>query len=148
MSELKESRAAREAAELAAAKEAARKRQEEAAFLNRPSFTAPLPDPMPAPPAPEAAESLDSAPDVPAQPEATEKPVAARKTAAPKKKGPMPWDGIPDYPVAKFSMLFSTVLDAKMVWIGQNVPGGMSKQQMVKQALSEWVEHKLTELQK
>jgi hypothetical protein len=35
-----------------------------------------------------------------------------------------------------------------MVWIGQNVPGGMSKQQMVKQALSEWVEHKLTELQK
>jgi hypothetical protein len=90
-----------------------------------------------------AAPADDSAPV-----ETVAKPPAARKTAPPKKADPMPWDEIPDVDTAKFSMLYSTVLDAKMVWIGQNMPGGKSKQKMVKEALSEWVEKKLRELTK
>jgi hypothetical protein len=126
------------------------------AYLAKGTQPAPVPGDTPAPP-PAAAVTLPQieeppqkageAPvepaDVPAAPKTAAKPPAARKTAP-----PMPWDELPDVDTAKFSMLYSTVLDAKMVWIGQNMPGGKSKQKMVKEALSEWVEKKLRELQK
>lgn len=150
MSEIKPklSRAEQEAAELKAIKEAqATRKAAETAFLETPSFkTAAAPAP-----APETAQEAPAATlDVEKEPETLTKPPAARKTSPTKGKTPepMPWDGLPDYPIAKFSMLFSTVLDAKMVYIGNNLPGGMSKQAMVKQALNEWVEKKLAEIAK
>jgi hypothetical protein len=104
-----------------------------------PAALAPAQKPLETP----AAPAHDSAPV-----ETVEKPPAARKTAPAKKKDPMPWEGMPDVDTAKFSMTYSTRLDAKMKWINEHAPGGFSKQKQVKQALAEWVEKKLRELQK
>jgi hypothetical protein len=128
------------------------------AYLAKGTQPAPVPGDKPTPPPaaalnPQIEEITERGLEAPAAPAddsapvaRVAKPPAARKTAPPPK--PMPWDELPDVDTAKFSMVYSTVLDAKMVWIGQNMPGGKSKQKMVKEALSEWVEKKLRELQK
>jgi hypothetical protein len=109
---------------------------------------APAPLPVARPPAQKPPEAPAAPADDSAPVETVEKPPAARKTAPPKKKDLMPWDGMPDVDTAKFSMTYSTRLDAKMKWINEHAPGGFSKQKQVKQALAEWVEKKLRELQK
>jgi hypothetical protein len=130
------------------------------AFLAKGTQPAPIPGDKPlAPPAvlhPQTEGEAQTAPEAPAAPADGAKPVptrakppAARKSAAPaKKRDAKPWDDIADTDTAKFSMLYSTVLDAKMVHIGRTIPGGMSKQKMVKTALAEWVERTLAELDK
>jgi hypothetical protein len=145
-------KAEREAANLAATKEAQRKAREAAylakanyggepgATVEPPATVAPVaedaPEPAEAPATPEPAPEAAKAPA---------KPSAARKTTREQPgKAPAPWANAHPKVKAYFSTQFPDEYDLKMQWICQNLPQ-MSKQKIVHDAVGAYLDKLIAE---